>query len=217
MQKQPPDPLFTSWQALAEAGRVPLLLIRHGRTASNLQKRFVGKSDVPLDEEGLRQASRLAARLGALDRSGLYTSPLSRARQTAAALGSPTLVDGLQELDQGVFEGHDGPSMMAAHPQVFAGWVTDPTNVRIPEGETLGECRDRALAALTGLLETHRPGPPVLVVAHQMVLATVILSALELPLRFVKKVKQGNTAVNLMSWGEGRLEVHRLNDTRHLA
>ena len=216
MQNQPPDALFTSWQPLAEAGRVPLLLIRHGRTAANLERRFVGKSDVPLDEVGLRQAELLARRLRDLPRAALYCSPLSRARQTAAALGPPQPVEGLQELDQGAFEGHRGEAMMAAYPEIFEGWLSDPTHVRIPGGETLGECRDRAMSALIAVLEAHVPGPPVLVVAHQMVLATLILSAQGRPLRLVREVKQGNTAVNLMSWGPGGLQVHRLNDTAHL-
>ena len=204
------------WTALADAGWTPLVLIRHGRTASNRERRFVGRMDVPLDDEGHRQAGLLGSRLASMPRQGLFTSPLSRAMQTSRPLGAALAVPELQELDQGDWEGRLGHEVMAEFPDFFAQWVRDPGAMRVPGGETLGECQARAVAALESVLAPHGPGAPVVVVSHQMVLHTVVLHALGLPLRQLRKLKQGNTAVNLLGFREGRWTVRRLNDLDHL-
>ncbi len=205
------------WEALAQDGYTPLVLVRHGRTAANRERLFVGRMDVPLDQEGLDQAKALGRRLVDLPRQGLYASPLSRAVETARVLGEPVQVPPLMELDQGDWEGRRGMEVVAEHPDFFAQWATDPSSLRIPGGETLGECQDRAVAALEALLQAHEPGPPLLVVSHQMVIHTVVLRALGLPLRLLPKLRQGNTAINLFGLRGADWVVRRLNDCDHLA
>ena len=209
------DPL--GWEAVANAGEVPLLLVRHGRTEANAQRRFVGCSDPPLDSTGIKESQVVARRLSQFERGGLYASPLVRAQETARALGPPVLVEALQELDQGELEGKRFEEVHEVHRDFFLAWQQDPTHVRVPGGETLGECRDRALAALLHVARSHSPGPPVILITHQMVMATLVLTALDLPLRFWRLVKHGNTALDLLGFSEeGGLVVHRLNDTTHL-
>ena len=206
------------WEAVARAGEVPLLLVRHGRTAANAERRFVGCSDPPLDSTGVKESQIVAGRLSQMERGGLYASPLERARETARALGPPVLVEALQELDQGELEGKRFEEVHEEHRDFFVAWERDPTHVRVPGGESLGECRDRALAALLRVARAHVPGPPVILVTHQLVMATLVLTALGLPLRFWRMVKHGNTALDLLGFSEkGGLVVHRLNDTAHLA
>lgn len=201
---------------LADAGFVPLVLIRHGQTASNRERRFVGRMDVPLNETGRKQATALATRLAGMPRQALYSSHLSRAVETARCLGEPTTLEDLQELNQGDWEGRPGHEVMAEFPEFFAQWVKDPAALRVPGGETLAECQQRAVLALEELLSAHRPGDPVVVVSHQMVIHTVVLNALGLPLRQLRKLKQGNTAINLMGYRDGEWRVRRLNDQDHL-
>ena len=144
MRKCTPIP----WQSLAEAGEIPLLLVRHGRTKANVEKRFVGRTDVPLDAHGRGEAALWAARMKAENRAGLYASPLLRARQTAEALGSAIPLDSLQELDQGNLEGKRFEDLDPALLPFFESWRKDPTNAVIPGGESLGQCRDRVLLGL---------------------------------------------------------------------
>lgn len=203
-------------QQLAKAGFVPLLLIRHGQTASNKERRFVGRLDVPLNETGRSQAAALGQRLSGLRHQALYSSHLSRAVETARSLGEPVTIQDLQELNQGEWEGRPGHEVMAEFPEFFAQWVKDPATLRVPGGETLAECQARAVGALQDLLANHTPGDPVVVVSHQMVIHTVVLNALGLPLRQLRKLKQGNTAVNLLGWRDGDWVVRRLNDRDHL-
>lgn len=197
------------------AGAVPIVTVRHGQTAANKERRFVGAMDVPLDERGLAQARALGARLADLPRQALYSSPLSRAKATAESLGTPALQPSLQELDQGEFEGKPGAEVMSAHPEIFRQWALDPLDVRVPGGETLRELRERALPTVLDLGARH--DDTIVVVSHQMVLATLVLTALDLPFRFLRHVRQGNTAVSVLGVRDGRLSVHHLNDTDHLS
>jgi broad specificity phosphatase PhoE len=202
---------------ISDSGRIALLLARHGRTRHNAERRIVGRMDVPLDDTGMAQAGAFGRAYAPLRRAGLYSSPLKRAFQTASALGSPTPIVGLQELDQGDWEGELGVDMMRQHPQIFAAWAQDPSDVRIPGGETLRECQTRSLQALARVVQRHSPGDTVVVVAHQMVLASTILHMQGRPLREVRAMHQGNTATNALSWHpDDGWQVHRVNDRTHL-
>ena len=201
---------------LSVSETLPVLLVRHGRTRHNAERRFVGRLDVPLDETGKEQAKRWADAYVDLPVQGIFSSPLLRAKQTASALGTPTLVQGLQELDQGIFEGRLAAEVMAEQPEFFAQWRRDPSSLRIPEGETLAECQTRCFSALNQLAQETGPGRPIVVVAHQLVLASILLKILQLPLSMVTRLHQTNTAVNLLSY-DGRWLVQRINDLSHLA
>jgi broad specificity phosphatase PhoE len=157
-------------------GTVRLVLVRHGRTLWNYERRFLGATDLPLDPVGLAEADALAGRLGGTF-GAIYSSPLSRARQTAERLAPPPILvlDALREHAQGALEGLDGAAALAAYPAFFSAFQEDPTDVRTPGegGETLGEVRDRALAAVRQIAARHSAGQQVAVVSHQMVIATV--------------------------------------------
>lgn len=148
-----------------------LLLVRHGRTAWNVERRVLGRTDLPLDEVGLEQAAALPARIGAVDR--VWSSPLLRARQTAQVLGEPALEPGLQEMDQGELEGLYGEEMAARHGELLRRWREDPTGVRLPGGEAMEEVQARAIAALYRIADESPPGATVAVVTHQIVLGTI--------------------------------------------
>jgi broad specificity phosphatase PhoE len=219
MPTVPRNPL--PWQILAEADAVPFLLIRHGQTAWNKERRFLGRSNVELDAEGRHQATLVGAALADVPLARVCSSPLARARGTADEICSernlsPQIVNGLQELDQGNLEGRQGSWAFENHPSFIQAWAKDPTDVRVPGGETMGECQVRCVSALEGILQAQHPGPPVAVVTHRMVLSCLICHALELPLRMWRLIGQRNTAINLLAWREGKLTVHRLNDTDHL-
>ncbi len=201
---------------IADRGLVPLVICRHGRTRYNLERRFLGRLDIPLDRLGRREAATLGTRLGGLDRAALYSSPLARAWQTAECIGPPVAVDHLQELDQGLLEGHTGDQMVRKYPEFFRQWALDPELARVPGGETMGECRDRAVTAVCALAARHGPGRPLVLVTHQMVMAGLVLTAIDLPLRFFRKVSHHNVAISVLGWSEaGGLELFRLNDWDH--
>lgn len=131
-----------------------LLLVRHGETDWNAQRRWQGNADVPLNERGREQARRLADSFVEDGVDAIYASDLARARETAeilaARLGLPVVVDpDLREIDVGSREGLTG----------------EEVGVREWDGESKEAHRDRTLRALARIVAGH-PGSRVLVVAH---------------------------------------------------
>lgn len=190
-----------------------LILIRHAQTAFNVQRRFLGRTDLPLDEVGIGQVQRLGERFKKERWDSLYSSPLLRARQTAAVLGVPQLVDGLMEMDMGALEGLSREEMEARYPGLLEHWFEDPTTFRPPGGETLEEAQERAWKALVGLLPADGT---VVVVTHQLVLAGILCRILGEPLRRFRKLSHGNTGFTTLA-GEGtNLRLLSLNDIAHL-
>lgn len=155
---------------------VTVVLVRHGQTPWNAQRRFLGSTDVPLDARGRAEARALGTWLSR-PFDGVYTSPLRRARETAQHLDpDPEVVPGLEELCQGELEGLAGPAALDRFPSFFRDFRLDPTEVCVPGGESLGACRDRARRMLDRIARLHRPGTVVAVVTHQMVIASVACS-----------------------------------------
>ena len=188
--------------ALRCDGETTIVLLRHGRTAWNAEKRFLGRTDIGLDEVGHAEAVVLSGAIrGRFDR--VYTSPLSRAAETAAYLAppDPVPVDGLQELSQGELEGLVGEVAVARYASFFAEWVRDPETARVPGGETMGECRDRSVAALGEIVEREGPGRVIAVVSHQMVMANLACTFAGRSLADWRDHRVGNTGGIVARWG----------------
>jgi broad specificity phosphatase PhoE len=161
------DPLATH----LVPGEGLVVLLRHGRTAWNVEGRFLGRTDVPLDAEGRRQLRGLAQLSGRFD--AVYTSPLVRARETAGALAPPEAVvdPELAEVDQGELEGWVATEALPRWPDFFEAFARDPDAVRIPGGESLPEVRARMRGALRRI---GRRGAVVAVVGHQLAIASLV-------------------------------------------
>ncbi len=200
---------------------VRLVLVRHGQTTWNRERRFLGRTDVPLDDIGIAQARNLAARLARTDLAAIYSSPLRRAADTAAAVaalhGLPvTPQDDLVELAQGELEGQESHILADRYPDFFAAWLADPTHARVPGGETLGECQSRGLRALRGVIGRAEAGTTVVVVSHQMVIASVLCGLLDRPLREFRAVGHHNGALSVLDAVDQGIEVVTINDRAHL-
>ena len=209
------------WESLAESGEVPVLLVRHAQTAWNRERRMLGRSDIPLDEEGTQQAACLAEWLAPVPLAEIFSSPLQRAMQTAAPLAaarglSVTPVPGLAELDQGELDGQRSDALFERYADFFRAWRADPGATTVPGGESLGACQDRAWTALIDALAPQRPGPPVLLVVHQMVLSALLCRVTDMHLRRYGEHSQRNTAVNLLAWRDGALRLVSANLVEHL-
>jgi probable phosphoglycerate mutase len=195
------------WCSLPD--RVALVLIRHGRTTYNAERRFLGRTDVPLDEVGRDEAARLAAAVrGSFE--AIYSSPLLRARQTAEPLAPPdaTLEADLCELDLGELEGLSGPEAMERHAPFLAAFREgDPTDLRVPGGETFGELLRRSQRAVERIARRHEPGERVAVVTHQMVIASLTCTLRGDPLASWRRHGVANVGVSMLTWDERGLRV----------
>ena len=129
-------------------------MIRHGMTAGNAERRYIGVTDEPLSPEGRAEAERKEKDLS-LDR--VYVSPLTRARQTAAILFPNAVqipVEDLREMDFGVFEGRSGDEM--EHDPVYREWVENRCTDPCPGGESQEAFYRRTLKAFADVMRTAK-------------------------------------------------------------
>src|SRR5215472_7188929 len=143
---------------------VRLVLWRHGQTQWNVDGRFQGQSDIPLDPVGEQQAERAARLLAALQPAAIFSSDLARATATAAPLarltGLAVISDkDLRERYGGLWEGLTDTEIRARYPVEHSQW-------RPPEGETSVAVAERAAAAMDRIAETLTPGSLAVVVSH---------------------------------------------------
>jgi broad specificity phosphatase PhoE len=161
-----------------------LLLLRHGQIKANRQGRWHGSTDSALTWRGRRQARRTARFLAAQPGPivGIYSSPLQRCRDTAAAaaqrLGIPVAVhDHLREYAIGEWE--DLPFRQLAEEHRFIELTTGDHDFAPPGGESLRQVADRIVPAIMEIHEQHGDDGQVLLVGHGAALAVALGVLLE--------------------------------------
>ena len=164
-----------------------LVLVRHGETVWHAENRYAGRSDVALTARGRAQAEPLARWAADARPALVVSSPLARARDTAApaarAAGVALRTDPrLVEVDFGAGEGRHRAEMRAAFPQALEAFLAAPSSHPLPGGEPGADAVARALPPLCGYADEAGPDATVLVVAHQTLLRLVLCALLEIPL-----------------------------------
>jgi len=156
-----------------------LVLVRHAEPAPDVRGRCYGTLNVALSDRGREQAAALAMALRDEPIDLVVSSPRVRALQTAAALGQPVEIDErLCELDFGDFEGRTYEELEREEPELFRRWMSSPTTVRFPNGESYADLRARATAALAAVRDRVEHA---VVVTHGGVIRAGLAAWLELP------------------------------------
>jgi probable phosphoglycerate mutase len=207
-----------------------LLLIRHGESRGNVNRRWQGWLDEPLTEKGLEQAYRLADRLQRWSVEHLepiqavYSSTLARAHQTAGILarrwGIPLVLDGrLRERDVGVLQGLTWPEIEARYPQLAQTMRQRWTAPTLPEGEMVSHLIERVWQAIEGIVARtngREAGGNVAIVSHGGALNAYLNRLIgrddEMPFLF----SFGNTSLSVVEIQDGRPRILLLNDLCHL-
>ena len=195
-------------------------LIRHGTTEWNREEIFRGRVDCGLNETGRAEARAVAAYFDGVNLEGIYTSPLARAAETAAAIAAgrgmevvsdPAFID----LDFGEWQGHPLKEVRERYPELYRAWRERPREVTFPGGENLDQVRERAWE---GLLKVVRENPErtVVIVSHRVITKILICAALGLDNSHFWQIKQDTTAINCLEYARGIFIVSLLNDTCHL-
>jgi broad specificity phosphatase PhoE len=146
-----------------------LLLVRHGETEWNRERRWQGQFDMPLTPVGLAQSQAIAARLADVGARALYSSDLTRARQTAEAVAETTglaieLDPALREVDVGSWVGLTSDEAGVADPAGHARWVAGGTGWT--DGETYPAMAARVVAAVTEIASRYAGRERIVIVAH---------------------------------------------------
>lgn len=197
-----------------------LLLVRHGETLWNRERRFQGFSDTPLSERGLRQARALAKGLRDRPLAAVYASDLNRAKATAETIareqGLEVRVDArLREMNQGRLEGKALEDLLREYPGLLERWLAEPGEVRMPGGESLRCAQERAWEVVQEIRAAFPEGTVVLV-GHNLCLLTVICRAVGLDLNHFRRLRIENASITEILFSGTEPVLLRLNDTSHL-
>ena len=200
-----------------------LYLVRHGATERTEEDRFSGDVDIPLSEQGRRQAARLATRLAGDAVCAIYASPLLRAMQTAQILAESCGVpvgtrDGLREIGHGHWEGRTRRAVESTYPAEYAAWEEDPFTFAPEGGESGVAVLARALPVIRAIVTRHA-GERVLVVSHKATIRLVLSSLLGVDARgYRDRLDQAPACLNILNFrGPVRARLMLFNDVSHYA
>ncbi|GAC1406176.1 MAG: histidine phosphatase family protein [Burkholderiaceae bacterium] len=204
---------------------IELILIRHGETAWNAEKRVQGHLDIALNTQGLLQAAALGRRLREQSIGAIISSDLKRATQTALAVALPHAMTistdaGLRERSFGVFEGMLYADLEGSHPAAYRAWKGRVLDARYPPGEnpaeTLQEFSDRVLGTIDRLARAsaHRT---LALVTHGGVLECVYRAATGTSLRQPRDFDILNAGINRVQWTPAHMQISHWSDVTHLS
>jgi len=156
-----------------------IYLTRHGQTEWNLEKRLQGHGNSPLTEFGLNRAKELSERIKDIDIDTIYTSPIERAYKTAEIVKGDKYIEvkvheGLKEMNFGDYEGKITEEVMKENPDWdISAIMRGNLEMRAPNGETLGEVRERVNSAMRDIIKENE-GKNILIVAHGITLKAIM-------------------------------------------
>ena len=196
-----------------------IIIARHGQTEWNVAEVFRGRIDIELDETGTKQAGLLAEYLGSREIDAIYSSPLKRALKTAEAIArhhsleveiTPLLID----FNFGKWQGLPHREVQEKYKELYAAWTRNPQQVRMPDGESLGEVTERA----TGVVDevTARYEGTVVLVAHRVVNKVLICALLGLDNSRFWDIKQDTCGITTFVYENEKFILTEHNNTSYL-
>lgn len=196
-----------------------IILVRHGQTDWNTDKRFRGLADVELNDKGVEQARNLAKRLSAMAIAAVYSSPIKRALKTAEIIAEPhhlpiRIEPGFSNVDYGLWQGLTLEEISQEFPILFQQWLEEPQRVSFPNGESIADIGRRALEALQRLAKKHQQ-ENIVIVAHQAINKIILFELFGLKSR-LWEIPQDVAAINIIEYGGKDFKLKVLNDTTHL-
>ncbi len=223
-----------------------LVLTRHGLTDRSTPEQHLGQRiDVSINDAGRRQAEALARRLAPVTFDRVFTSPLFRARETAALLVRSVEIEAdprLREMDYGAWEGRTYDQITEADGAFRREWERSPDVLSCPGGESANDVAERVGGFLQDLLDEHRAWHakasfraatsgwgaatprverPILVVAHATTNRILVCLALGIEIReFRRRLTQDQANLTVLRWeldaAPAEARMLVLNDTAHL-
>ena len=201
---------------------VKFIIVRHGFSLGNKEKRFTGQLDVPLDEIGYAQAE-CAARyiLDNFKIDVIYSSELSRAYDTALPVAKALGLEvkkrkGLNEVDVGLWQGKRIDDVEKEFPESFELYRRSPGLSRFDGGESYAELRERVVIEFDNLAKENE-GKTVLVAAHGGVIRNLIAAWLDIPGERIKEVpRASNASITIAEYENGKAKLTLIGYTDHL-
>ncbi|MBS5981317.1 MAG: histidine phosphatase family protein [Clostridium butyricum] len=201
--------------------KTTIMLIRHGETEWNILGKFQGSTDIPLSNEGIRQAFMLKERLKS-DFDYIFSSPLKRAYETAKILCDESgkqvsIAEEIREINFGEWEGLTVKGIAEKYPDIFNEWRNDKREGKFCGGDmsTLN-ASIRAKNCIMEIANRHK-GKKIVIVAHGGIIKAGLIGIFEWDMSMYHKIALGNTCVNTITFNDDmKPALLGLNDTNHL-
>jgi broad specificity phosphatase PhoE len=198
-----------------------LILIRHGETEWNKQRRIQGcRSDTRLSPKGLEQADRLAAALRKERIDAIYASPMKRASETAQIIAEACklpvhVFNELREIDAGELDGMFERELTGPYETAWKEFRNGNASTPLPGGESLQDLQKRTSWAVDRMLEKHIDGT-VVVVAHLLANLVMVCQVLGINLSQIARLKQAPASITILELTTQGNSLLLFNDTCHL-
>lgn len=195
-------------------------LLRHGQTAWNKDERFRGRKDIPLSEQGGREAEAVADALEGEGVTRVLASPLKRSVETVTPLAmrlglEVAPLEEVIDMNFGEWEGMAVKEVGETYPELFETWKHRPAEITFPGGESLAQVQARAMRGISRLA-VEFPDEVIAVCSHRVVCKLVMLGLLGVgPDRFWA-LRQDTACMNVFTYDPPQAIVFRVNDIHHL-
>jgi len=194
-----------------------IFLARHGQTDSNITGFYMGWSDEDLNEVGYVQARCLASKLAKLPIASVYTSPLRRACTTAALLAEPhklepEVLDELIEIRLGDWQGLHTDEIKQRWPELWRQSRVDPSDLTMPNGESLKEVTERAIRVFKRVARANR-GKQAVVVTHDVIVKVLVAHVLGVSNSIYRRFEISNASLSMIRIANSSFQLAMLNNT----
>lgn len=197
-----------------------LILVRHGETAWNAERRYQGYNSIPLNERGRWQAIQAGKRLASMPVVALYASDVTRAWETAQLVSDqiglqamPLLA--LREINDGDWAGFTPEELLIKYPEHMAVMRQFPATTRRLNGESYAELQTRVIALFHDLAHKHEH-QLVVAVSHGGAIRALVCGLLDMPLEHFGRLWVDNGGFVEIVPHADAWRVHKINDTAHL-
>jgi len=196
-------------------GNRTIYLIRHGEIkVADKQRRYIGQLDLPLSEDGLQQAEHLRKNLAPVTMGMVFSSDLSRSRQTGEIITGATTVKHvvrkeLREINMGEWEGHTFADITRRFPDAFKARGADIAYYRVAGGESFADCYKRVIMAFHESINSSSGN--VLFVGHAGVNRLLLCHILGMPLANLFKIRQDYGCLNVITYANSGYQVELVN------
>ena len=195
-------------------------IVRHGQTNWNILGKTQGHGNSDLTAKGIEQATELAESIVNYPIDYIYSSDLGRAVQTAQILGDKLNIkveetEALREMGFGEWEGLLIDEIKTNYASVYTTWRNEPHLAQIPGGETLHLIKDRVDSFIQSLNEKY-DNKHILLVTHSVTVRVMLLAFLNSGMENIYRIKQDNTALNIVEYRDYGPVVIKMNDTSHI-
>ena len=195
-------------------------IVRHGQTNWNILGKTQGHGNSDLTAKGIEQATELAESIVNYPIDYIYSSDLGRAVQTAQILGDKLNIkveetEALREMGFGEWEGLLIDEIKSNYASVYTTWRNEPHLAQIPGGETLHLIKDRVDSFIQSLNEKY-DNKHILLVTHSVTVRVMLLAFLNSGMENIYRIKQDNTALNIVEYRDYGPVVIKMNDTSHI-